>query len=263
VRDVGAQGAKTFPFAGYSGAGEKDGKFTGSYVVATGGYDWMTEEQKSAHLRGMNNYWVKVTTVHEAYPGHHLQASYASRQKSRLRNAFGTPVFVEGWGLYSEDLMTRHGFFGDDPRYRLCMLQMRLWRCARVVIDVSLQTGKFSPKEAEDFLVAQVGMQRVHAEGEVRRYLQMPMQPFTYLVGYSQFKEMYEAIKKSRGTDFNEKAFHNAVLSMGSIPPALVKKRLLMDSSWPDLNTDQAPERPQVEPKRRFLRLTPGEYDIL
>ncbi|HKW51401.1 MAG TPA: DUF885 domain-containing protein, partial [Candidatus Eisenbacteria bacterium] len=48
---------------------------------------------------------IPATVAHEAYPGHHLQLSVAGRITSKVRRFFATPLLVEGWAFYCEELM--------------------------------------------------------------------------------------------------------------------------------------------------------------
>jgi uncharacterized protein (DUF885 family) len=84
----------------------------------------------------------------------------------KLRQKFGIAIFSEGWGLYNETLMHETGFFPDE-RIHLRQLQLRLWRIARVVWDVGLNTGKLSYDECVSLLVDGVGFLRWAAELEV------------------------------------------------------------------------------------------------
>ena len=98
----------------------------------------MTKAQKEQMLR--ENDWGDIvdTVVHEAYPGHHLQLSFARLHPSPIRKATGPSIFSEGWALYSEELMAELGYYKDEER--LMQLVWTLVRAARVMIDVGLHT---------------------------------------------------------------------------------------------------------------------------
>ena len=125
-------------------------------------------------LRGHARFGIPVTALHEACPGHHLQHLRANQVKGHpLRHIFTSSTFSEGWALYCEDLMYRHGFYIDD-RVRLLQLKDLLWRACRVIIDVGLQTGQMGFTEAETFLVRKARLERPNARAEVRRYCANP-----------------------------------------------------------------------------------------
>lgn len=179
-------------------------------------------------LRG--HFWAKipVTVVHEAYPGHHLQLVYANRYAQTLPRKLGSALsslFVEGWAFYCEELMESLGYL-NDLLQKLARLSDQLWRAARVIIDVSLHTGRMTVDEAIEFLVREVGMEPTNARAEVRRYTLSPTQPLSYLVGKLEILKIIEELKRIRPT-WTLRELHDTLLAQGSLPPKLLRQRLL------------------------------------
>lgn len=164
------------------------------------------------------------TTVHEAYPGHHLQLSLARTHPSKARRAFSHAVFEEGWGLYSEELMAELGYYDDEQR--LIQLEWTLVRAARVILDVGLHTGDMSYEQAVKVLTDEVHLERALAVSEVRRYTEEPTQPSAYLLGREKLLELRARAKERDGARFSLKAFHADVLSRGSLPPSLLAREM-------------------------------------
>ena len=160
-----------------------------------------------------------LASLHEAWPGHHLQEGFASRLGSRLRRMSHSPLLSEGWALYCEEMMFEQGFF-LEPHTRLVQLRDLLWRASRVVIDVGLQCGRMSMTEAVDYLVQHAALDRASAESEVRRYITTPTEPMMLLL------ELRDEAMKNLGPRFALHDFHDAVLRSGSIPPFLVREEL-------------------------------------
>jgi len=221
---TGGDFAATYPFGGYGGFEYGAKELVGKYLVSPPAAG-MPESEFLERLRGNHVYWTRVVAIHETYPGHHLQAVVARRSASRLRRSFGSNLLVEGWALYSEEMMFTHGFFPDD-KTRLAQLQMRLWRAARVVIDVSLHTRSMTPDEAVGFLIHEVGLTPETATSEVRRYLGNPTQPMSYLLGYLEIMRLRKDVEAAT-PDFNERAFHDRLLSYGPIPVSLIRMGFL------------------------------------
>jgi uncharacterized protein (DUF885 family) len=109
-----------------------------------------------------------------------------------------------------------------DPRIRLFQLKDQLWRACRVVIDAKLHTGGLTVDQAVDMLVGVAKLERFNAVGEVRRYTQSPTQPMSYLVGKQQILDLRDRERRRLGKDFDLRAFHDRLLSYGSIPVALI-----------------------------------------
>ncbi len=169
---------------------------------------------------------VATIAVHEAYPGHHLQILHSNRAASKARRVIMSPVFVEGWALYCENLMLEEGYFGNG-RARLEVLRKALWRACRVVIDVKLQLQQMTFDEAVDMLVATAGIDRAQAIADVRWYVLQPTCPLSYLVGKREIARIRDELRQIKGEKFKAKDFHDKLLSLGSIPLNLARDALL------------------------------------
>lgn len=164
------------------------------------------------------------TAVHEAYPGHHLQLSFARRHPSLVRKTLDYAIFSEGWGLYSEELMAELGYYTDEER--LLQLEWTLVRAARIVIDVGLHVTDMTFEEAVKMLTDEVHLERQLALSEVKRYTMSPTQPLAYLTGRQMIFKMRERYRQREGARFSLKRFHTEVLTRGTIPPGLMAREI-------------------------------------
>ena len=164
------------------------------------------------------------TAVHEAYPGHHLQLSFARKNASLVRKALGPSIFSEGWALYCEELMAELGYYTDEER--LMQLEWTLVRAARVVIDVGLHVGDMTFEQAVKMLTDEVHLERQLALSEVKRYTLTPTQPLSYLVGRQMIFKLRERYKEREGAKFSLKRFHADVLGRGTVPPSLLAREI-------------------------------------
>ena len=218
---VGEEMAKTYPFAAYSFRLQTPEGESGRYMVSAGA-TWMDSATQEERLRGNCRAWTRVVAAHEMWPGHHLQFWVADNECSVLRREAGTPLFVEGWGLYCEDTLLRHGWFGS-PADHLAVLVMRAWRACRVVLDARLHTGKCTPEEAVEFLVARAATTPDSARAEVRRWMTAPGQPLCYAVGRREVLRLRAEEEARLGPRFDERAFHDRLLRCGPIPFRFVR----------------------------------------
>ena len=212
------------PYAAYMNPAAFEKQQRG-YFFVTPVDESLPVEQQAEALRGHPLYGIPVIALHEGYPGHHLQLVHANQLKSKLRRLLSTTVFVEGWALYCEEMMYEAGFY-SDLRSRLMQLKDQLWRACRVIIDVSLHTGKMTYEQAVDLLVNDAKLQKVHAEKEVTRYAYTPTQPMSYLVGKRQILNLRSDYQKKAGIEFKLREFHDRLLSFGSIPVCLIRQAL-------------------------------------
>ncbi|WP_028921928.1 DUF885 domain-containing protein [Pseudonocardia acaciae] len=178
-------------------------------------------ERVREHMRDNCYAFAASIAGHETYPGHHLQYVHhklGTDRGSVLRH-FATPQFVEGWGLYVEDLLEETGFLADDA-VRLFKRRNALWRALRVVVDVGLHTGTLTLDAAIELMRREAGMDRHMAEGEVRRYTRHdnPTYPSSYVLG----RDLIHRLRSRRG--LGVKAFHDWLLSHGSPPVVLLAR---------------------------------------
>jgi uncharacterized protein (DUF885 family) len=194
-------------------------------LVLTPIEDWMTPEQRAQRLRSHHDAWIPIIAVHEAYPGHHVNALKTRENPRLLRKVVHEPIFSEGWGLFTEELMFEQGFLqGDDVR--LTQLRNRLWRAARVILDVSLHTGRMSFDEAVDFLTRKVRFERYAAELEVGMYTVHPTYVLGYLIGMQEIMKIRDEYIEKYGEPSPPSEFYDKLLRVGSLPPVLVRASL-------------------------------------
>jgi uncharacterized protein (DUF885 family) len=185
----------------------------------------MPIEQQREQLLGHSRPSIRITSIHEGYPGHHLQLVCSNQVDSLVRKLLHSNVFDEGWALYCEEMMFEEGFY--DLRTKLFMLKDQLWRACRVVIDVELHRGNMSFQEAVRMLVDIARLEEVNAISEVKRYTQSPTQPMSYLIGKLEIQKLRDDYRRLVGDRFTLRGFHDKLLSYGTIPVGLVAQRML------------------------------------
>jgi uncharacterized protein (DUF885 family) len=206
------------PFAAYLPPSPKDPEQVGHYYVTP-----VTDPE----LLGEHN-WVGLenTSVHESYPGHHLQFTIANSNPAsctppRLMNE--SSVFYEGWALYCEQLMQEQGFL-QSQEHRFVMLKDRLWRALRIIIDVKTQSGQMSYNEAAELMTRELNFPLSQAQGDLNWYSQSPSTPMGYALGWSIINRLRVTEQNRLGSGFNLCDFHDRLLSAGSISLPLIEK---------------------------------------
>jgi uncharacterized protein (DUF885 family) len=216
-------------YGNFSGASSRppapDGTALGEWQINPFDPSWDAAKQRDYLLE---HDWgvILVTAPHETYGGHHVQILYQMHNPSKLRQRVSTPMFTEGWGLYNEQLFQETGFFPDE-KIHLRQLQLRLWRNARVIYDVGMQTGRMTRDQAIALMVDRVGFLRWAAEAEVDSALARPGYFIGYFMGMSEILKMRDEYRARMGDGFTLRDFHDRLLRIGSLPPALVREELL------------------------------------
>jgi len=207
------------PFAAYFEPARWDRSPVGVYVV-TPAVDDHPDALREHYRASISN-----TSIHEAYPGHHLQLALAARHPSLTRAQVDAPEFVEGWGMYSEQMMREEGF-DAGPEFRLALANDAIWRAARIVLDVRMHRGEVSIEEATDFLVEHTAFERPNALAEARRYTSTPTYNLSYLLGKVLLLQLREDERSRLGSAFSLRGFHDALLRGGSLPISFHRRAL-------------------------------------
>jgi uncharacterized protein (DUF885 family) len=172
--------------------------------------------------RGHCCHGIPAMVVHEAYPGHHLQLATAQELGSEVRRHLWTPVMVEGWALYCEQLMEETGYY-RTPEQRVFQLVNLLWRAIRIVLDVGLHTRGMTTREAVDYMVEHLPIERRSAEAEVRRYCAWPTYQLCYAVGRRELLRLRDDFRAAAGDAFEPRRFHDALMRYGGLPVSLAR----------------------------------------
>jgi hypothetical protein len=179
-------------------------------------------EVRARQRRGHCRHAIPAMVSHEAYPGHHLQLLTAQGLGSEVRRHLWSPIMVEGWALYSEQLMEDTGFY-RTAESRLFRLLNLLWRAIRVVLDVGLHTRGMNVVEAVDYMVDHLPIERSSAEAEVRRYCAWPTYQLSYAVGVRELLRLRDAYRERDPAAYSPRKFHDEVMKYGGIPVALAR----------------------------------------
>lgn len=211
----------TLPYAAYVQPGPFERSRAGRFWV-TLPLESEPATVRAERLAGHPRKGIAVIACHEGYPGHHLQLAIAADHPSLARKALRSNVFIEGWGLYVEELMTDLGFL-DDPETRLLRLKDLLWRAARVQVDVGLATGELGFEQAVRFMMDGPQLERPQAVGECRRYTLDPLQPSSYALGRAAILALRD---RARARGWGMRDFHDALLGCAAVPPPLAAVEL-------------------------------------
>ena len=216
----------TTPYAAYLPPAPFEKDQTGQFWVTPIDKQRTKAQQKQQLAEHAFNH-LALTVLHESYPGHHLQLVIANQKSSFIRKHMHNTPYVEGWALYCEQLMVETDYLKKREQ-QIFQLKDQLWRAARVILDVKLHLGQMDFKEAVDFLVKRVHLEKNSAEAEVRRYTLAPTYQLSYLLGKLEILALREKLKKIMGKNFSLLQFHQLFLSCGSIPIKLAGKEILM-----------------------------------
>ena len=195
------------------------------YAISPTPEDWTTQ-RKLSFYREYNDYMLQDLTVHEAIPGHYLQIAHSNRLEAPtlVRSIFYSGTFVEGWAVYSEQVMVEHGYGGD--RFKMQQLKMLTRAVINSILDQRIHAGPMTEQEAMAMMLQQGYQEDGEAAGKWIRAQLTSSQLSTYFVGIAEHNDMREAWIERHGPIDDWRAYHDMVLSHGS-PPAKFVRRLL------------------------------------
>jgi uncharacterized protein (DUF885 family) len=194
-----------------------------------GAFFWVTPISESwpqvridSKLREYNDSGLAHLTVHEAMPGHYLQAEYANdvqpRSRRLLRNIYGNGPYVEGWAVYAQKLMADEGYLGDTPGYRLTLAKQMMRVLANTILDVRLQTMDMTDAEAIELMTKDTYQEIEEATAKLQRAKLSSCQLPTYYAGYKGWIAVRDHYRATHGDTAPLKQFHEAALREGAVP---------------------------------------------
>jgi uncharacterized protein (DUF885 family) len=188
-------------------------------------------DKAESKLREYNNWVLKWLTIHEALPGHYVQAEHANEiqplTRRLVRGIFGNGAYVEGWAEYIAQVMMQQGFANGDPRYRISYLKVWLRAVGNTVLDVRMQTMGMTDDQAMSFMMNDAFQTRAEAEGKLQRAKLSSTQLPTYYVGTSEWWKLRHAYEAAKGKDFTLAEFHDRALDQGALPVPWLENILL------------------------------------
>lgn len=208
------------PFAAQFEPGKFDGNRTGMFMVTP-------DEDNPRLLREHSRAGIVNTTVHEGYPGHHVQGICANTNPSPIRILIASPDFSEGWGLYTEDMMISKGY-NDNPLGRFATNCDLLFRILRLIIEIRLVKGDISLDEAVKLLEKECAMESQSARKEARSCAMSPTYYSAYFLGKLALMQLRDDVKKAMGLKFSLKFFHDALLYSGCMPMSFMRRSIVL-----------------------------------
>ncbi len=172
-------------------------------------------------------YNLTALTLHESAPGHAFQGPIALEHKNQpeFRQHDYISSYGEGWALYCEKLGTEMGMY-ETPYERFGMLGYQIWRAARLVVDTGIHSKGWTREKALQYMREYTALPDHEIETEVDRYIGWPGQALSYYLGELAIVRAREKAEKALGSKFNIRAFHDAVLELGSVPLPVLTARI-------------------------------------
>jgi uncharacterized protein (DUF885 family) len=195
--------------------GTPDGKRPGRVVVAT------------SHFADRSLIEDEAIAYHEGVPGHHMQLSVQQQlpglPKFRL-HGLGFNAYIEGWGLYAEQLGKEVGFY-QDPVSDYGRLSSELFRAVRLVVDTGIHSKGWTRDQVVEFFRKSRAIDEPSIQTETDRYISWPAQALSYKLGQLKIRELRQRAEKELGPKFDVRTFHDEILDGGTLPLDMLEAR--------------------------------------
>jgi uncharacterized protein (DUF885 family) len=210
-----------FGVGGFNQAPPLEPKLRAFYWVTPIPAAW-PQPRIDSKLREYNDSGLQHLTVHEAMPGHYVQAEYANnvqpRSRRLLRNIFGNTPYIEGWGVYAQQLMAEQGYLSDTPGYRLTLAKQMARVLVNTILDVRLHTMDMTDRQALELMTKGAYQETEEATAKLQQAKLSSCQLPTYYAGYTGWLAVREHFKVTHGEAATLKEFHEAALREGALP---------------------------------------------
>jgi uncharacterized protein (DUF885 family) len=189
------------------------------------------EAKAESKLREYNNYTLKWLTIHEALPGHYVQAEHADDvqpvTRRVLRALYGNGPYVEGWAEYIADVMTQAGYLEHSRKFLMMRSKVWLRSVANTILDIKMQTENMTDQQAMDLMLNDTFQTQAEADGKLQRAKLSSTQLPTYFLGNRQWWTLRNKYQAAKGSSFNLEEFHNQALDQGALPLEYLEQIIL------------------------------------
>ena len=182
------------------------------------------DRRKQEHLRTFNRPVMARTMVHEAL-GHYVQAELDRHAPTTMQKVALSPMFIEGWAAYVEEMVLAEGWLPGDAKVRVAAARATVLRAARLVAAVRLHALGAKIDDAAKVFTDEAGLDEGQARREAERVAIDPMVLEDALGRIAIMKLRDDWRAAHPGAPLG--AFHDALLRHGTPSPILLRKVLL------------------------------------
>lgn len=194
----------SYPWGGYEGGDFRKRPFKGQMFLNQYNYKNITDG------------WIKMNTMHEAYPGHHVQyvrAATDTMPETVKIGAKNIPI-DEGTCLRTERAFTF--IFAEDPFFPLFVALRRHHTSVRIYVDLMLFYFGATIRDAVEIYEKELGFDRVTARAQVQAHQNSPGYFTCYYYGMKKICDWEQKYGYSKW-DYTELLFAAGRISMENL----------------------------------------------
>jgi uncharacterized protein (DUF885 family) len=200
---------------------------SGNTYYNVGSLEGWPAPRSESYLREYNHYILQILNIHEAIPGHYTQLVYSNQSPSLIKSLLGNGAMIEGWAVYTEQMMLESGYGNNEPEMWLMWYKWNLRTVCNTILDYSVHVKDMSREDAIRLLTAEAFQQQAEAEGKWKRVSVSSVQLTSYYTGYKEIIDLRQAYKEKMGSSYKLKQFNEQFLSYGSTPVKYIRQLML------------------------------------
>ncbi len=200
---------------------------SGNTYYNVGSLEGWPGPKSESYLREYNHYILQILNIHEAIPGHYTQLVYSNQSPSLIKSLLGNGAMIEGWAVYTEQMMLESGYGNNEPEMWLMWYKWNLRTVCNTILDYSVHVKDMSKEDAIRLLTAEAFQQQAEAEGKWKRVSVSSVQLTSYYTGYKEIIDLRQAYKEKMGSNYKLKQFNEQFLSYGSTPVKYIRQLML------------------------------------
>jgi uncharacterized protein (DUF885 family) len=187
--------------------------------------DW-PENRVEKQLRDFNRYQTALLFMHEAYPGHHTQFYLEKRVLLRASKDHDSDSNSDGWAEYGKYMLVDQVYGAANPFYRLAALQSKQGSIANAIAGMEIHLGARTVPEAAQFITGCTGRTPEAAMRVLDRAVYYPTH-LTYYIGGEMVRKLSDDYRRTTGSGFSLKGFHDRFMTYGLIPLKVIRADML------------------------------------
>lgn len=197
----------------------------GENLPKSGWYNFEEEKGTFATISGLKpgylSFEVSWLFFHEGIPGHHLEQSMSYASKKNFDTEFAKIAyfspFVEGWGLYIEELMLEMGMY-DSLEEQFAFYDALRLRALRMITAYHYYFDGWTDEQVFGFTNEHLFGNAKNAKAAAERPKLWNAQGVGYLVGKTVFQSMKQSALEILGSGcFTPAEYHDSFLYSGGL----------------------------------------------
>ncbi len=188
----------------------------------------VSEDQEILKLH--NVYLALHRILRTVYPGYHVIFTKSIESGNHVRILLDLPEVMEGWSIYSDNLMGEHGFL-NSLKNRFLRLLTLYQNALLAYLDINVNTGEMTHLEALNKLVEEGYMDKNEAVTHILKLVISPTMSLSPHIGFKSIWGLRESMKMLLGRYFSDKWFNDTFLKYAVLPLDFIKVLMVNEAS--------------------------------